>query len=285
MIARADLAALRNLPLTRIAACLGYRHDPADKSRWKRPGSVLSLSGSRFYDHQQGRGGGGAIDLVIHANHCRFPEAIAFLLQCGEHGPPLPDRPEKPLRIPGCAPELWSVIRRYLVERRALDPDIVDRLHDGDVLYADGRRNAVFLCRDREGTPVGAECRGTAGDCGRPFRGMAAGSRKARGAFWIGDPEPKTIFLTESAIDALSILSLGKGREHRLCIVSTAGTATAVPPWLETWNPERIFCGYDADNPGDQAANTLARNDRRVVRARPAFDGADWNDIIQSARS
>ena len=271
--------------LPKVAARLGYRRDPADKSRWRQPGSVLSLTDGRFFDHRAGRGGGGAIDLVLHATGCRFPEAIAFLLQCGDHPVAMPDRTEQTLRIPAPAPELWPVIRRYLVERRALDPDLVDRAHDTDVLYAAGRRNAVFLCRNQAGTPTGAERHGITRDHRRPFRGMAAGSRKACGSFWIGEPKPNAIFLTESAIDALSVLALGKRHQHRLCVVSTAGTATVIPPWLGAWKPKRIYCGYDADPAGDQAADTLARSNPRVIRIRPPFDGADWNDIIQSARA
>ena len=104
--------------------------------------------------------------------------------------------------------------------------------------------------------------------------------------FWIGEPEPpNAIFLTESAIDALSVLALGKRHQHRLCVVSTAGTATLIPPWLEAWKPERIYCGYDADLAGHQVADTLARSNHRVIRIRPPFDGADWNDMILSARS
>ena len=73
------LATCRNIPLDRVAAALGYRRDPADRARFKRDGSVISINGARFFDHLSGTGGGGAIDLVIHATGCRFRDALHFL--------------------------------------------------------------------------------------------------------------------------------------------------------------------------------------------------------------
>ena len=59
------VATARSLALDRVAIALGYRRDATDKARWKRPGSVLSITGEKFFDHQAGTGGGGAISLVM----------------------------------------------------------------------------------------------------------------------------------------------------------------------------------------------------------------------------
>ena len=61
------VATARSLPLDRVATALGYRRDVRDKARWKRPGSVLSINGEKYFDHMSGTGGGGAISLVMHA--------------------------------------------------------------------------------------------------------------------------------------------------------------------------------------------------------------------------
>ena len=45
---RAIADALRALPLEQVAAALGYRRDPKDRSRWRRDGSVLSVTGERY---------------------------------------------------------------------------------------------------------------------------------------------------------------------------------------------------------------------------------------------
>ena len=87
--------AVRLRPLEEIAPLLGFVRDPADRSRWLREGSVLSVTGIRFFDHLQGRGGGGAIDLVVHARGCRPTAAIRWLAGL----PPMPvSAPEVPVR-------------------------------------------------------------------------------------------------------------------------------------------------------------------------------------------
>ena len=92
---------------------------------------------------------------------------------------------------------------------------------------------------------------------------------------------PGAVFLTESAVDALSALSLPADAVKRRPVVmaSTGGIVSTVPGWLGGWNARRIFCGYDADRAGDKAAAALRRRDRRMVRIRPAA-GKDRNDLL-----
>ena len=45
------VATARSLPLDRVATALGCRRDVRDKACWKRPGSVLSVNGEKFFDH------------------------------------------------------------------------------------------------------------------------------------------------------------------------------------------------------------------------------------------
>ena len=200
---RADAA--RSVPLPTVAASLGYRKDPTDKARWKREGSALSINGARFFDHIAGCGGGGAIDLVIHAEGCGFPEALERLETLAPASPA------------GSGRE-WERVRNYLHRKRGLGLPLIDCCRDIGVLNADARGNAVFACRNGDGQETGQELVGT--QAGRPFRGMSRGSRKAAGGFWIAQrPDPRTALLVESGIDALSAWSLdgrGQARYHPL---------------------------------------------------------------------
>ena len=48
-----DLAdAVRLRPLEEVAPFLCYVRDPADRSRWRRDGSVLSVTGMKFNGNQ-----------------------------------------------------------------------------------------------------------------------------------------------------------------------------------------------------------------------------------------
>ena len=280
---------LRAIPLETLAIALGYHRDPTDRARFRREGSIISINGEKFFDHLSGTGGGGAIDLVIHATGCRFPEAVRFLRT---HAPAEPDstRPRSPrqLRLPQDTPAAWPGVRDALVQNRALPAAVLESGRARGIIRADHRHNAVFICRTATGQVTGAELLGTRDrPNGSSFKGMAPGSRKARGGFHIpcGTGAPTTVILTESAIDALSALCLGINptREAGAVLVSTAGVATTVPTWIEHWKPKRIVCAYDADAPGDHAARSLAHADPRVIRHRPP-DQTDWNDRLRAQR-
>ena len=129
---RAD--AVRTIPLTLVAAGLGYRKDPADSARWKRPGSVISINQSRFFDHVAGCGGGGAIDLLIHAEGCSFIQALRRLEGFTSRNPGTaeanPDFSED---------REWTQVRRYLCRNRALDPSLIEHCRRIGILETDNR--------------------------------------------------------------------------------------------------------------------------------------------------
>ena len=283
------LATSRNLPLDRVAAALGYRRDPTDRTRFRRAGSVISINGAQFFDHRRGTGGGGAIDLVIHATGCRFPDALRFLGSHAGRGEATVRQPApRPLRLPGPSPRAWPGVREALIRQRALRADVLEACHRRGLLYADHRNHAVFVCRNAGGHPTGAEILGTAPQAnGKRFRGMAPGSRKARGGFWLpcDRHRPALVILAESAVDAISARSLRieETRQHGAVVASTAGIASSVPAWIEDWKPKRIVCAYDADSAGDGAARRLAVNDPRVIRRRPC-GAKDWNEILLQTR-
>ncbi len=271
---RADAA--RAIPLPDVAARLGYRRDPADGTRWKRPGSVISIDGPKFHDHVRGRGGGGAIDLVIHAEGCGFLEALRRLEGIASPGPRGGDGARG-------LPEgrAWERVRRHLHRDRGLDPELIGHARRIGVLGADGRANAVFACRDRDGARTGAELVGTLP--GRPFKGMAPGSRKAAGGFWIRRrPAPETALLVEGAVDALSAWTLDEGARVDI-VISTAGVAPRTPEWIRSLGLRTVLCGYDADPAGDRAARCLETQDPKVRRMRPD-GGKDWNEILRKRK-
>lgn len=281
---------LRGMDLATVATACGYRRDPGDCSRWKRPGSVLSISGCRFFDHLQGRGGGGAIDLVMHGKGCGFQRALEHLEKMvpvpGINGSgsrastgmaetiPVP-------RLPGPVYRNWDRVRDHLVLGRGLDPDLLAWCHRRRLVWADGRANAVFVTRDAKGQPVGAELHGTCPDY--PFRGMVRGSRKARGGFWLSRRLEGPALLTESAVDALSAVSLPELAHIRL-VISTAGATSRLPQWIGALGVDTIWCGFDADTAGDGAAADLAGYHPRIRRLRPT-GGKDWNDQLQHLRN
>ena len=129
---RARAAQVRDGSLEPLAVQLGYRPDPANPARWKRPGSVLSIRGAQFFDHRQGRGGGGAIDLVMHVRGCRFRAAVEFLER--QLGLPQPAPASPPARR--CRFSLYSD------ENRGFVPELNCRQNAWKSIYCEHNRSA-----------------------------------------------------------------------------------------------------------------------------------------------
>lgn len=260
---------LRGYPLEPVAQALGYRRDPEDAARWRRPGSVLSINRFMFYDHLRAEEGAGAIQLAGHALGCTPRAAIDFLAELSDLSMPPGGRRQAPAKDPR-----WPALRRYLVERRGLGDALVELCRDLGLVHADRHGNPVFIRRNAAGQATGIETV-TAATAREPAGG---------GGFWMSwEPDwPASVILAGNALDALSILSLhlGPAKRTECAVVSTGALSTKVPKWIEAWNPRRIFCAWDATPNGDHAASRLARKDTRIVRLRPALDNRDWNDML-----
>lgn len=189
------------------------------------------------------------------------------------------------LRLPIASPAHLERVRRYLQQRRCLSAAILAPLIDNGMLYADGRCNAVFLMvAGKPNRPIGAELRGTGS---RVWRGLAPGTRKDAGYFWIGRAGARSIVLCESAIDAISCLQLQTKKATGLtedCIcISTAGVRSDMP-WLRPLLARKytIYCGFDTDEPGEAASRRMIAHHASIQRLRPPRH--DWNETLTAAQ-
>ena len=275
---------LRAIPLEQVLPLCGGQRDPHDQHKWHTAAGVLSVTGAKFMNWNGGRGGGGAIDLVIHLHHLGFKAAVDWLAQHFPGSvPSLPLAPTPPLQFlpPPPDPGKLDRVLQYLVDHRKIAPALLEPLIGSGTLYADTRANAVFLLLGKEKLPVGAELRGTTA---RPWHGLAPGSQKDRGCFAVPtEPLPaagfagQPVILCESAIDALSCFAL---HPQTRCL-STAG-ARPNPTWLKPLLAQtaQVYCGFDADPTGDQMADAMLALHPGVQRLRPSAH--DWNDVLKA---
>jgi Protein of unknown function (DUF3991)/Toprim-like len=270
---------LRAVPLTEVLRCCGAHPDPYDRDKWHTQRGVLTVTGAKFINWNSGRGGGGAIDLVMHLRELGFGQALHWLDKHFAAAAILPvtSPTRQSLSLPPPCSQRLEQVRRYLVEERRLPPRLLEPLFQSGDLYADARANAVFLLRANDGQAVGAELRGTA-SC--PWRGMAPGSRKDHGFFAVPNASLDGILLCESAIDAISAHALHP--EHRC--VSTAG-ARPNPAWLQEMliQSHRLYCGFDLDDTGESMARNMITLHPSIQRLRPPLK--DWNATLQSTSS
>jgi hypothetical protein len=278
---------VREVALETVLMLHGAVRDRCDRRKWHTEQGPLSVSGTQFMNWRLGRGGGGAIDLVMHLGVMDFRTAVAWLEQRLGFGPPLVANSANMsrrqmtatskscdlLRLPARDDRQLGRVHQYLTQRRHLAAALLESLRESGRLYADSRGNAVFvMVAGKARRPVGAELRGT----GTPvWRGMAPGTRKDAGYFWIGLHGSKDIVLCESAIDAISCFQI---HPLRICI-STSGVRTN-PAWLSGLIARgyHLHCGFDTDQPGEAAADDLIALHPGVQRLRPPAH--DWNDAL-----
>lgn len=274
--ARADL--VRNIDLKEILKRSGAAQDRLDKNKWHTPQGVISVTGTKFMNWNQCSGGGGAIDLIIHLKKMDFKTAVDYLSDnfSVSEAQPCQRISKEPLKLPARDGKTLPQVISYLRYKRHIPLSLIKDLIHRRILYSDIRGNVVFLLLGKEKRIVGAELRGTTEI---PWHGMAYGSRKDLGYFYVHGTGPKEIVLCESAIDTISYFAMHPDR----MAVSTSGI-TLNPLWLKIFINKgcQIYCGYDSDEAGDKLARRMIELYPSVKRLRPPLH--DWNDVLRAIK-
>lgn len=268
-----SLEAIRSIELVDVLVASGCSPDPSDKNNWKTPVGRITVTGQKFYCHDSRKGGGGAIDLVMILIKTDFKGAVVWLSD-SLGAAPVDDVSrsraasesvkKRPSAIPAPVDRHWPRVRHYLISIRCLSGQLVDQLHASGLIYADRFANAVFTI----GNGKGAELRGTG-------RQKFHGVRGVKDAFTISTVGPLKAAFVESAIDALSLRSLGFQGE----IVSLTGNAACGGELASKYRGRGyvVLAAFDADAAGEQMAETLGQP---VERLRPPAGSKDWNEAL-----
>ena len=274
--AKADL--VRNIDLKEILKRIGAAQDRLDKNKWHTPQGVISITRTKFMNWNQCSGGGGAIDLIIHLKKINFKTAVDYLSDNFSISEVQPCQriSKEPLKLPVGDNKTLPQVINYLKNKRHIPLSLIKDLAYKGTLYSDIRSNAVFLLLGKEKKIVGAELRGTTE---LSWHGMAYGSRKDLGYFYVRGTDPKEIVLCESAIDAISYFAMHPDQ----MAVSTSGI-TLNPLWLKIFINKgcQIYCGYDSDEAGDKIARRMIALYPSVRRLRPPLH--DWNDVLRATQ-
>jgi Plasmid recombination enzyme/Toprim-like/Protein of unknown function (DUF3991) len=280
---------LREIPLTQVAHELGLDPDPKDKHKWRNEQSVVNITGQKFYDFKEMKGGGGAIDLVIYVERCKFGEAVHWLKdRFGEAAAletitqqtrlTIEEKPRQPFIAPVQDETFWPSVKGYLTKMRMLPAAQIDELHKQGLIYADENQNAVFLRRSLEGEVMGASLRGTVGKS-NSFKGLSPGTRRSQGWLYVESEHSgsvQQVVLCESAIDAMSYKTLHLAHEKTLYL-STDGAGYVPLEQLKTI--PRILIAFDNDQAGVQMAERLKQDLPQAQVETP--QQKDWNGVLQ----
>lgn len=307
-------AQLKDIKLSKVLEHLGYvadleKHGINDTQTQYRQGKgkdgkyygdrlSVNLDKNVWFDHSNGVGGSGSIDLVMHTNGCHFKDAKSWLIcEFGsgdalgaahvktvldfeldkknniQHAPPKP------------VVENLAKVKSYLVNERLLDSERVDKLANLGLIYADARNNACFVYGTTK-NPSGVELRGTVGIKYNRFRGRKTASFKPP-----SKPihEIKKIAITESAIEAMSYSELHP--DHYAISISGSGNHEIMNKLVKFAkdNNKDIVVALNNDDAGHKAAKILLKeckeNSVNSVIATPWGDGNDWNDCLKNIKA
>ncbi|MBC2373614.1 DUF3991 domain-containing protein [Listeria booriae] len=156
-----------------------------------------------------------------------------------------------------------SAIREYLIEERAIDPDIVEQLIEKNLVRQSLDKDVIFLW-NREGKIAGADIQGTKKDLQqykkRGTKKRILANSTSNYGFNITLGKPTKMYCFESPIDLISFWSLNKEKLNHARLVSLSGTKPqAVAQFyhhtIQTRNPELKDVYICTDN--DKAGHTV----------------------------
>ena len=260
----------------------------------------LKISNGKWYWWSRGIGGVSALDYLIKVREYGFVEAIEALTGITADWTPPPPAPKKDEPKVLLLPEKNAnsdKVTDYLFGRGIDYSLIQDCIDEGIIFESRKYHNAVFVGRDKSGTPKYAALRSTLGSS---FKQDASGSDK-RYSFPLLAREPTdTVHLFEAAIDLLSYATYLKceGKDYRTeNLLSLSGvyqpkkelSESKVPIALTTYlteNPQikTIVLHLDNDKVGrlcTAALKELLQKEYKIVDDPPPV-GKDFNDFLLS---
>jgi 5S rRNA maturation endonuclease (ribonuclease M5) len=274
----------RELPLEAVLERLDGIRDPNDKSNWKTPTGRISINGSKFFNHDLNKGGGGAIDLVKAQTDTDYTGAVNWLAKEFGTGKVLSDVVANlkstietttnerakidPLKAHQPDESNWMTVRSYLVDTRKISSNLVDALHKEGQIYADKFKNVVFKLDGGTGLAL----RGTND---KPFHGVRG--QKTFFTLKKTEIENKKVAFVESPIDALSLKDLGFSGE----IMATMGSSSRLTKSIADMykrNGHIIVSAFDNDKAGHAMTLTVGECERMLPK------GKDWNEDLKTKR-
>ncbi len=289
---------LREIPLRDILLAAGCTPDARDAGyNWLTPAGRISLSRENYmqwYNHDQGHGGGGAIDLTIHLMGLGFRGAVAWLAK--RFGEPnaissarafaaqrIEKAAERAIRL--VAPELPTrdprgidAVRTFLIRQHHLPAQLIDKAIAAGAIYAASYgkyTNVAFRLisiHGPYGKPVGVELHGI-GET--PFEGVPGES----GLFLFGDGEHRELAICDNGIEALSYFALHQRSGLAVAAIGSGADAAQAARTL-TADSVHVIAAQGSDPKYARQARALIRAVTGATRDAPR-EAANWNDLLR----
>lgn len=191
----------------------------------------------------------------------------------------------KQLKLPQADADMKKAYA-YLTKTRGISGKIVREMQERKMLYQDTKGNCVFVGYDinDKDKPVFACKRGT--NTFKKFIGDVAGCDYSKG-FYV-DNDSEKIMVTESVIDAMSIMSLCKDHKtYNYLALGGTGKYEALKYYLDNHRIMQVIIALDNDDAGIRGAECICRmiyekypeTERRWML--PKIKSCkDWNEVL-----
>ena len=247
----------------------------------------LKISNGKWYWWSRGIGGRSALDYLIEVEGIPLVEAVQRINAMEGIEKSVPSI-YVPSHKPFVLPERNSNNDRVLqyLQMRGIDREVIEMCIAFDTLYEDVRHNCCFVGFDETRSPRYAMLRSS--DPSRSFLQEVAGSDK-RYSFSLLPTESTKLYITESAIDALSLYVLRDFAPDNYLSIAGANTprGNMLPLALEHYlamhqQIESICLCLDNDRAGIQAAKAIQARlpEQYITELLPPKEGKDYNEQL-----
>ena len=294
---KVDMQSVRGLALPEVLMkCYGAREAKDSKPSYQTrkfelpDGCKVATTGNLWIDNNEGKGGKGAIDLVMHLSgyqQNQLKQAVKELADtfgvdrarqeltarlrdaAPKQAAQIAEQAHKESpQIPEPCPQTWKRARNYLVGQRGLPANLVDTAHNHGLIYSDKRSNCVFPCDKNSGAFI----RGT-GE--QPFKRTIGQGHLP----YVIPGRDKSVIVAESAIDALTLKAL----HPKASVIATGGNMPLdrLKPYLEG---KSVYLAQDNDQGGNAQAAKIQEAYPQAQRLMPPH-GKDWNESWQKEKA
>lgn len=248
----------------------------------------LKISNGKWYWWSRGIGGRSALDYLIEVEGIPLVEAVQKINAMEGIEKSVPSI-YVPTHKPFVLPERNSNNDRILqyLQMRGIDREVIEMCIAFDTLYEDVRHNCCFVGFDETRSPRYAMLRSS--DPNRSFLQEVAGSDK-RYSFSLPPTESTKLYITESAIDTLSLYVLRDNAPDNYLSIGGAGVPKGenrLPIAMEHYlsvhpETEMIYLCLDNDIAGRSAAHAIQAQMPVSFKVEVHFPtaGKDYNDQL-----
>ena len=278
-----------------------YRPDELVQINWDtysiKAHDSLKISNGKWHWFSRNLGGTTALNYLIRVEGYSFVEAVKILNNGKTSIPIKAEVAENPLAFE--LPKAYTDCERVLqyLYNRGISNEVLRYCLQNRLIYeSSDYHNAIFVGYDAKAEARYAALRGTWAMAKKPFRGEVKGSDK-RYSFSITPKErSEMLFVTESAIDALSVATLRKerwGNAHYLSIGGAyspklkntkAKLPAAMLQYLEDHHEiNKVILCLDNDEAGRGASRFFEEGLKEKgysVWDKPSKRGKDYNEYL-----